>query len=84
MYKRRGYIIDIIKQSACLPVNPITIDHLACLFNCTLVDRGSDSMMAQPKTIHYMVWAGAIYVCFSAHRGSTVGFLLLQYLISVV
>ena len=34
------------KQSACLAVNRITVDHFAYLFNCTPVGRGSDSLMA--------------------------------------
>ena len=46
-YKRKGYNIDVIKQSASLSVSPITLDHFVYLFNCTQVDRGSDSMMAQ-------------------------------------
>ena len=44
-YKRKGYTIDVIKQSAGLVVNKITIDHFAYLFNCTPVGQGSDSMM---------------------------------------
>ena len=47
-YKRNGYNIDVMKQAACLAVNPITVDHFAFLFNCTPVGRGSDSVM----TIH--------------------------------
>ena len=47
-YKRIGYNINIMRQSACLVVNPITVKNFASLFNCL------------------------------AHRGSTVGFLLLQ------
>ena len=31
---------------ACLVINPITVDDYAALFNCTPVDRASDSMMA--------------------------------------
>ena len=44
--KRKRYNIGVIKQSACLAVNSITIDHFAYLFNCTPVCRGSDPMMA--------------------------------------
>ena len=33
-------------KSACLVINPITVDNVAALFNCTSVDRASDSMMA--------------------------------------
>ena len=40
-YKRIGYNLNVMRQSACL-----VIDGYAALFNCTPVDRASDSMMA--------------------------------------
>ena len=43
-YKRIGYNLNVM--SACLVINPITVDGYATLFNCTPVDRASDSMMA--------------------------------------
>ena len=39
-----------MRQSACLVINPITVDGCAVLFNCTPVDRASDSMMALTST----------------------------------
>ena len=45
-YKRIGYNINIMRQSACLVFNPITVKNIASLFNCTPVGRASDSMMA--------------------------------------
>ena len=45
-YKRIGYNINIMRQSACLVFNPITVSNFASLFNCTSVGRASDSMMA--------------------------------------
>ena len=45
-YKRIGYNINIMRQSACLVFNPITVTNFASLFNCTPVDRTSDSMIA--------------------------------------
>ena len=45
-YKRIGYNLNVMRQSACLVINPITVDSYAALFNCTPVDRASDSMMA--------------------------------------
>ena len=45
-YKRIGYKINIMRQSACLVFNPITVNNFASIFNCTLVGRASDSMMA--------------------------------------
>ena len=45
-YKCIGYNINIMRQSACLVFNPIMVNNFASLFNCTLVGRASDSMMA--------------------------------------
>ena len=45
-YKRIGYKLNVMRQSACLVINPITVDGYAAFFNCTPVDRESDSMMA--------------------------------------
>ena len=44
-YKRIGYNLNVMRQSACLVINPIKVDGYAALLNCTLVDRASDSMM---------------------------------------
>ena len=45
-YKRIGYSLDIMRQTACLVVNPIIVDGYASLFNCTTAFRVSDSMTA--------------------------------------
>ena len=45
-YKRIGYSLDIMQQTACLVVNPIIVDGYASLFNCTTAVRASDSMTA--------------------------------------
>ena len=45
-YKRIGYNLNIMRQSACLVINPITVDGYAALFNCTPVDLALDSTMA--------------------------------------
>ena len=45
-YKRIGYNLNVMRQSACLVINPITVDGYAKLFNCMPGDRASDSMMA--------------------------------------
>ena len=45
-HKRIGYDINVMRQSACLVIKQITADNFAALFNCTPVDRASDSMMA--------------------------------------
>ena len=45
-YKRIGYIINMMRQSACLVLNPVAVNNFASLFNCPPVGRASDSMMA--------------------------------------
>ena len=44
-HKRTGYNANVMRQSACLVINQITVDNFAALFNCTPMDRASDSMM---------------------------------------
>ena len=44
--RRIGYNLNVMRQSACLVFNPITVDNYAAFFNCTPVGRASDSMMA--------------------------------------
>ena len=41
-YKKIGYNIDVLRQTACLVVNPIMVNSFAYLFNCTTVSRASD------------------------------------------
>ena len=43
-YKNIGYNINVMQQTACLVVNPITIVILAFLFICTPVGRTSGSL----------------------------------------
>ena len=45
-YRRIGYNLNVMRQSACLVFNPIMVDNYAAFFNCTSVGRASDSMMA--------------------------------------
>ena len=44
-YKRIGYNMNVMRQSACLVFGPVTVNNFASLFNCTPVGRASDSMM---------------------------------------
>ena len=46
-YKKIGYSINILQQTACLMVNQIMVGNFAFLFNCMPVGRNSDSMMIQ-------------------------------------
>ena len=41
-YEKIGYNIDVLRQTACLVVNPIKINNFAYLFDCTTVNRASD------------------------------------------
>ena len=78
-YKRIGYNINIMRQSACLVFNPITVNNFASLFNCTPVGRASDSNDGPDIKLFILVGLGrSFFVCCLAHRGSTVGFLLRQ------
>ena len=47
-YIKAGYDLDVMRQSACLVLNPITvyIYKYGILFNCTTVGQASDSMTA--------------------------------------
>ena len=44
-YKKIGYNINVLQQTACLVFNPITVGNFAFLFNCTTVGLTSESMM---------------------------------------
>ena len=44
-YKKIGYNINVLQQTAYLVVNPIMVGNFAFLFNCTPVGLTSDSMM---------------------------------------
>ena len=76
-YKKIGYNINVLQQTACLVVNPIKVGNFAFLFNCTPVGLTSDSMMV-PLSIDEMVEFDALAVC-RVNQGLTVGFLLLRY-----
>ena len=56
-YKKIGYNINVLQQTACLVVNPITVGNFAFLFNCTPVGRTSDSMMVPTSRLIYW-WDG--------------------------
>ena len=44
--ERIGYNLNVMRQSACLVVNPIAVDIFATLFNCKLMDRVSTFSIA--------------------------------------
>ena len=43
-YKRVGYNMNAMRQSACLAVNPITVDSYGFLLNCMTVGQALDLM----------------------------------------
>ena len=44
-YKRIGFNMNVMRQTACMVVNPITVNNITDLFNGTPVGRASDLMM---------------------------------------
>ena len=52
-YKKIGYNINVLQQTACLVVNPITDGNFAFLFNCTPVGRTSDFMTVPTLRLIY-------------------------------
>ena len=50
-YKRVGYTIYVLQQTACMVVNPIMVGNFAFLFNCMPVGRTS-------------LWKSVIVLCF--------------------
>ena len=93
-YKRFGYNLNVMRQSACLVINPITVDGFAALFYCTPVDRTSDSMMPRPKAIRFsllgselssVAWStGAQLIIFFCFRFPVVLFGLNFYFICTI
>ena len=43
-FRRAGYTLDIMRQTACLVFNPIMVENHAALFSYTAVVQASDSM----------------------------------------
>ena len=72
-YRRIGYNLNVMRQSACLVFNPIIVDNYAAFFNFTPVGRAS----ARLKAIHFSWLGPELLVCCLANRGPTGVFLLL-------
>ena len=74
-YKRIGYNMNVMQQSACLGFNPITVNDYASLINCTPVGRYDGSTLK----LSILVGLGwSFFVCCLDHRDSTSDSLLLQ------
>ena len=52
-YKKIGYNINVLQQTACLVVHQIMVDNFAFLFNCTPMGRTSDSMTVLSSRLIY-------------------------------
>ena len=85
-YKRIGYNINVMRQSACLVINPITVDSFVSFFNCTPVGRTSDNGGPNIKHVDLFKLDGTrlSLVCCLVIWGSAGGFLLLRYFSGVV
>ena len=46
-YIKVGYNLYVMRQSACLVLNPITVFSYGFLFNCTTMGQASDYLTAQ-------------------------------------
>ena len=75
-YNKIGFNIDVLQQTACLVVIPITIGHFSFLFNCMSVGR--TSFRLEDLSIGEM-GRGRYFGCCQAHRCLPIGFLLLRY-----
>ena len=49
-YKKIGQNIDVLRQTACLVVDPIKINNFADLFDCATVSRASHGMTVPSQT----------------------------------
>ena len=45
-FKRAGYSLDIMRQTACLVFNAMMVEGYSALFSCTAVVQASDTMTA--------------------------------------
>ena len=52
-----GYNMNIMRQSTCLMVNPITVYGYRFLFNCTAMCQASDLMTALTYSLNPLVGA---------------------------
>ena len=69
-YKRVGYNMDTMRQSASLVVNSIKVYSYGFLFNCTTVGQASDSKMALMQSLIFFHWCLMLVVGW-AHRSPT-------------
>ena len=73
-HNRIGYDLNVMRQSACSVINPVTVDNFAALFNCTPVDGDGPDL----KLLISDRWDRSSFVCCLVRRGATDGLLLLS------
>ena len=78
-YIKIGYNINVIRQTACMVVNPVTVNNFASLFGCTPAGRASDSMTAPTWRLLSKSVGAWCSGSAQAHRSPIFGFLLLQH-----
>ena len=68
-YKKIGYNIDVLRQTACLVVNPIKVNSFAYLFNCTTVDvlRQTACLVVNPIKVNSFAY---LFNCTTVGRAS--------------
>ena len=81
-YRRIGYNLNVLRQSACLVFNPTMVDQYAAAFNCTpgVGVRPWDG--PNLKLFHFSLLWPELLVCCLAHRDSPGVFLLLRISVS--
>ena len=73
-YKRTGYNMVLMRQTAYLVVNPVTVNNVVVLFNCMPAGRAL-GLMKLPALKLSIKFVGTRCSIFGwTHRGSTAGF----------
>ena len=76
-YRRIGYNLNVMRQSACLVFNPIMVDNYASFFNCTPVGRASDSHDGPDLKLFILVGWGRSFLSVAWPTGVQLVFFLL-------
>ena len=72
-HKRIGYDLNVMRQSACLVINPITVDNFTALFNCP--DLKLFILVGWDRSFSSVAWStGAQLMIFFCFRFSVVLF----------
>ena len=78
-HKRICYNLNVMQQSACLATNPITVYNFFALFNCTPVNRASDSMMARLKAIRFSWFGSELFLLLLGSSGLDLCFFCFRF-----